>query len=72
MANPIRSKVKYLVFCVALRSGISDEAVDINISAPPKDGEANEELIDFLSDVLGTKKSNISLSKGSKARHKLV
>jgi uncharacterized protein len=42
-------------------SGITDEAVDINIAAPPKDGEANEELIEFLSDVLSTKRSSISL-----------
>ena len=36
---------------------ISDEAVDINIAAPPRDGEANEELILYLSGVLGIKKT---------------
>jgi uncharacterized protein YggU (UPF0235/DUF167 family) len=37
--------------------GITDEAVEINIAAPPKDGEANEELLDYLSQALGVKKT---------------
>jgi uncharacterized protein (TIGR00251 family) len=53
-------------------SGISDDCVDINIAAPPKDGEANAELIDFLSGVLGVKKSHISLERGSRARDKVI
>ncbi|KAL4470201.1 hypothetical protein ABPG74_011812 [Tetrahymena malaccensis] len=53
-------------------SGISDEGVDINIAAPPKDGEANSELIDYISQVLGVKKSSLSLDKGGKSRNKLM
>ena len=29
---------------------MDDDGIDINIAAQPKDGEANEELIDFLSE----------------------
>ncbi|KAL4502301.1 hypothetical protein ABPG72_011888 [Tetrahymena utriculariae] len=53
-------------------SGISDDGVDINIAAPPKDGEANAELIDYISQVLGVKKSSLSLDKGGKSRNKLM
>jgi uncharacterized protein YggU (UPF0235/DUF167 family) len=51
---------------------IDDEGVGISISAVPKDGAANEELVDYLGDVLGVKGSEIDLDKGSKSRSKLV
>ena len=44
----------------------------MNIAAPPKDGEANEELVDFFSNVLDIKKNSISLQKGGKCRNKLL
>uniref|UniRef100_A0A8C6WEL0 Uncharacterized protein n=1 Tax=Neogobius melanostomus TaxID=47308 RepID=A0A8C6WEL0_9GOBI len=42
---------------------VSAEAVGVAIAAPPTDGEANTELIRFLSEVLGLKKSQIALDK---------
>ncbi|RVE72149.1 hypothetical protein OJAV_G00059070 [Oryzias javanicus] len=57
------------------QSGITDvsaEAVGVSIAAPPTDGEANAELIRFLAEVLDLKKSQISLSKGSRSRDKLI
>ncbi|CAD8101262.1 unnamed protein product [Paramecium sonneborni] len=53
-------------------TGISDEAVDINIAAPPKDGEANAELCDFIAQTLGVKKTAIQVQKGGKGRNKLI
>ena len=44
----------------------------MNIAAPPREGEANAELLDFLSGVLGIKKSALSLPRGSKSRDKIV
>ncbi|XP_044211916.1 UPF0235 protein C15orf40 homolog [Thunnus albacares] len=51
---------------------VSAEAVGVAIAAPPTDGEANTELIRYLAEVLGLKKSHISLDKGSRSRDKLI
>ena len=53
------------------KSGINDEAVDISVAAPAKDNEANTELLEYIGEVLGIKKTNISLDKGGKSRSKL-
>lgn len=37
--------------------------MSVAVSAPPTDGEANTELIRYLAEVLGMKKSHISLDK---------
>lgn len=42
---------------------VSSEAVGVAIAAPPTDGEANAELLRYLSKVLELKKSQISLDK---------
>lgn len=49
-----------------------DEGVGIQIAAPPVEGEANTELIKYLSKVLSVRKSDLSLDRGSKSRNKLV
>ncbi|KAK3604664.1 hypothetical protein CHS0354_009275 [Potamilus streckersoni] len=51
---------------------IGEEQVGIQIAAPPVDGEANAELVKYLSKLLGVKKSDITLDKGSKSRNKDV
>lgn len=51
---------------------ISDDAVGVAISAPPVEGEANTELVKYLASVLGTRKSDVSLDRGSKSRQKVV
>lgn len=50
----------------------SDGTVKIRLTAPPVDGEANQLLIAFLSDVLGIAKSNIDIVAGSSGRDKLI
>lgn len=49
-----------------------DGTVKIHITAVPEDGKANEELIKFLSDVLGVPKSRIEVVAGASGRDKLV
>ena len=44
----------------------------MNIAAPPKEGEANKELLEFLAGVVGAKKSEVYLDKGSKSKSKIV
>uniref|UniRef100_A0A0K8URT4 UPF0235 protein C15orf40 n=1 Tax=Bactrocera latifrons TaxID=174628 RepID=A0A0K8URT4_BACLA len=59
----------------AKMNGITDignEGVGIQIAAPPTEGEANAELVKYLSKLLGLRKSDVSLDKGSRSRNKLV
>ncbi|MBN3285669.1 CO040 protein, partial [Polyodon spathula] len=51
---------------------VSTEAVGVAIAAPPSDGEANAELVWYLSRVLELKKSQVTLDKGCKSREKVV
>lgn len=51
---------------------VSSEAVGVAIAAPPTDGEANAELVRYLSKVLNLRKSDISLDKGSRSREKVI
>lgn len=44
----------------------------MNIAAPPREGEANLELVDYISRVFGVKKTSVYVDKGSKARHKVL
>jgi len=51
---------------------LDDGTVKIHLAAPPVDNEANEQLITFLSDVLGIAKSRIEIVAGASGRDKLV
>ncbi|XP_052891957.1 UPF0235 protein C15orf40 homolog [Anopheles moucheti] len=67
--------VKILAKPGAKTSGITDvneEGVGCQIGAPPIDGEANTELIKYLSKLLDLRKSDISLDRGSKSRQKTI
>lgn len=53
-------------------TGIADDSVGIQISAPPVEGEANTELVKYLAAVLGVRKSDVTLDRGSRSRQKTV
>ncbi|VDL71633.1 unnamed protein product [Nippostrongylus brasiliensis] len=57
---------------VSAVTDVGDDEVGVAIAAPPRDGEANEELIDYMRSVLGLKKSELSLDKGGKSRTKTL
>ncbi|RPH39755.1 MAG: DUF167 domain-containing protein, partial [Burkholderiales bacterium] len=44
----------------------------IKIAAPPDKGKANKELVDFLAETLGIRKSAIQIIKGQASRNKIV
>ncbi|MDQ7815363.1 MAG: DUF167 domain-containing protein [Patescibacteria group bacterium] len=44
----------------------------IRVAAPPVDGKANSELIEFLSDVLDIPKSSIDVIKGQSGKQKII
>jgi len=51
---------------------VSNEAVGVALAAPPRDGEANEELLSFMTQVLVVKKKQMELVSGSKSRDKVL
>jgi uncharacterized protein len=51
---------------------LDDGTIKIRIAAPPADNEANEALIEFLSEVLGVPKSKLDIVAGASGRDKLV
>ena len=44
----------------------------IRLSAPPLDGQANEQLVSFLAQQFGVAKSQISIIKGHRSRQKIL
>ena len=51
-------------------AGIFQDRLKIRICAPPVEGEANRECINFLAKVLGISKSEITLVRGEQSRQK--
>jgi uncharacterized protein len=52
--------------------GMTEERVEIQLAAPPVEGAANKELIEFVSKLAGVSRSRVSLEKGASSRHKVV
>ena len=51
---------------------LDDGTIKIRIAAPPSDDEANETLIEFLSEILGVPKSRLDIVAGVTGRDKLI
>lgn len=51
---------------------LSDWTVKIHLAAPPVDGEANEQLVAFLAEVLSVPKSRLEIVAGATGRDKLI
>ena len=52
--------------------GFKDGILHIRIATPAIKGKANQELIKFLSNILGTSKSNLTIEKGMTGRRKVI
>ncbi len=52
--------------------GCVDGVWRIKVAAPPVEGKANKELVDFLSDKLDVSKSALTISRGFTGRNKVV
>jgi len=52
--------------------GLHGNAVKIALKAPPADGEANKQLIQFLSKLFQVKKSDLAIAAGEHSRRKRV
>lgn len=51
---------------------MSDGTVRIHLTAPPVEGKANFQLIEFLSEVLQVKSSQIEIVGGEKTKNKMI
>ena len=51
---------------------LNDGTVKIRVTAAPTEGQANDELVKFLSDVLDVPKSRIEIVAGATGRDKLI
>jgi uncharacterized protein len=52
--------------------GFNEDVLRVKIAAPPVNGKANRELISFLSDALGIRKSDITIDKGETSKNKVI
>ena len=53
-------------------AGVHGERLKVKIKAPPRDGEANQALGEYFSEVLGIPKSKIFLIRGESSRQKTI
>lgn len=51
---------------------MADGTIRVKLKAPPVEGEANEALIEFLSDEWGISKNKIKIINGLRSKNKLI
>jgi uncharacterized protein (TIGR00251 family) len=74
MSN-IQAKISLHVSPGAARNelaGIKDGVLQIRVAAPPVKGKANQELLNFISRILGVNKTSLSIIKGQTNRNKVI
>ncbi|KAF7531717.1 hypothetical protein G7054_g8612 [Neopestalotiopsis clavispora] len=53
-------------------SALTDDAVELNVAAPPRDGEANKAVIRVMSEALQVAKSDLTIAAGHKSKDKTI
>jgi len=53
-------------------TGFRDGVLQVRIAAPPIKGKANQELVKFLSSLLGISKGNLSIERGMTGQKKTI
>lgn len=53
-------------------AGLHGDALKVRVAAPPAEGRANKELLDYLAEVLGVPRARIALVKGETGRRKTL
>ena len=51
---------------------LDDGTIKVRLASPPSDNEANDALIEFLSEILGVPKSQLDIVAGAAGRDKLI
>lgn len=62
----------FQIFFSNFAKNIFETELNINLSAPPRDGEANEELVSYMKEALGVRSHEICLASGGKNRNKVI
>ncbi|CDR95231.1 hypothetical protein BBBOND_0203890 [Babesia bigemina] len=52
--------------------GNFEDPLGVQVAAPPREGECNEALVEFIGDILKLKKRDVSLTSGHKSRDKVL
>ena len=52
--------------------GLMDNVLKVKLTAPPVDNEANKQLIEIISELLGIRKSSIRIIKGLTSKKKIL
>jgi uncharacterized protein (TIGR00251 family) len=53
-------------------AGVMDNVLKVKLTAPPVEGEANDQLIEVLSEATGVRKSSIRIVRGLSSKRKVV
>ncbi|NLI28652.1 MAG: YggU family protein [Nitrospiraceae bacterium] len=53
-------------------AGMVGDCLNVKLTAPPVDGEANAQLIGVLADYFSVRRSDIEVVKGASSRRKIV
>jgi uncharacterized protein (TIGR00251 family) len=53
-------------------AGVMENVVKVKLTAPPVGGEANEQLIEVMSEATGVRKSDIRIVRGHSSKKKVV
>lgn len=77
---PIRDHPEGATFAVRVQprasrtgiAGIHGEALRIALAAPPIDGRANDELLDYFANLFSVSRSAVHILAGGNARNKIV
>ena len=52
--------------------GLGSEALDVAVDAKPVDGEANAAIAEYVAELLGLKRRDVTLVAGGKSRDKVL
>ena len=53
-------------------TAVEDDYVGVSVKAPPKEGQANDGIKEYLAEVLDLKKRDLSIVKGEKSSDKII
>ena len=53
-------------------TAVEPDFIGVSVQAPPRDGEANEGIREFLATILGVKKCDVEVVKGEKSHDKVL
>ena len=53
-------------------TGVYGDALKVRLSAPPVDGAANEQLVEFLADIFAVPRRAVKILGGESSRSKIV